>query len=89
MRLAVKQRRFDLQAVLVSNSLCDPEMSFVDLCQPAVDDLLVQLFLLLKTKHFGRLVGQHAGDAIEGDVVEIRIEGRDHLDRHAPVTRQR
>ena len=57
-------------------------MRLVDLGQAAVDDLLVELFLLLEPEHLAGFFIQHPGDTVEGGIMEIGVKGGDGFDRH-------
>ena len=63
-------------------------MALVDPGQPRIDDLLVELFLILETENLAGLLREHAGNAIERDVMVIGVEGGHRLDRHLPVSPQ-
>ena len=78
--LAVEERLRDLDARLGRHLLRDLEVRLVDLRQPGIDDLLVELVLLLEAEDLGGLLGQHAHDAVEDGVVEVRVVDGDGLD---------
>ena len=78
---AVQQRGLDVLPFGLGDLAADVEVRLVDLGQPAVNDLLMQLFLLLEAEDLAGLLVEDAGDAVEGGVVEVGIEGRDGLDR--------
>ncbi len=78
---AIQQRGLYVLPFGLGDLAADVEVRLVDLGQPAVDDLLMQLFLLLETEDLAGLLVEDAGDAVEGGVVEVGIEGRDGLDR--------
>ncbi len=59
----------------------DVQVRLVDLGQPAVDDFLVQLFLFLEPEDLAGFFIEHAGNAVEGGVVKVRVEGGDRLHR--------
>ena len=80
--LAVQQGRFDVGLLGLGDFAADIEVRLVDLREAAVDDFLVQLFLFLEAEDLAGFFVQHAGDAVEGGVMEIGIEGRDGFDRH-------
>ena len=86
--LAVEQHRLHLDAVVVGDRLCHCQVTLVDLRQARIDDLLVQLLLLLELEHLAGLLGEHAGNAVEGDIVVVGVERGDHLDLAAPLPRQ-
>ena len=79
--LAVQQRGLDVLPFGLGDLAADVEMGLIDLGQPAVNDLLVQLLLLLEAEDLAGLLVEDAGDAVEGGVVEVGIECRDRLDR--------
>ena len=56
------------------------EMRLVDLREPGVDDLLVELILLLEAEDLRRLLGEDVHDAVEDGVVEIRVVHGDRFD---------
>ena len=55
-------------------------MRLIDLREPGVDDLLVELILLLEAEHLRRLLGEDVDDAVEDRVVEIRVVDGDRFD---------
>ena len=59
----------------------DLEVRLVDLGQPGVDDLLVELLLLLEAEDLRGLLGEHADDPVEHGVVEVGIVDGDRVDR--------
>ena len=79
-RLAVEQGFPDRDARLVAHALADLEMRLIDLREPGVDDLLVELILLLEPEHLRRLLGEHVDDAVEDRVVEVGIVDGDRFD---------
>ncbi len=81
-RLAVQQGRLDVGVLGLRDFSGNVEMRLIDLRQSAVDDFLVQLFLLFETEHFARFFVQHAGNAVERRIVKIGVEGRDGFNRH-------
>jgi hypothetical protein len=54
-RLAVEERRLDLDPLVARQGLRHPQVRLVDLGQAGVDDLFVQLFLLFEAKDLRRL----------------------------------
>ena len=78
--LAVEQRLLDLDAHLARHPLAHLEMRLVDLREPGVDDLLVELILLLEAEDLRRLLGEDVDDAVEDGVVEVGIVDGDRLD---------
>ena len=78
--LAVEQRLLDLDAHLVRHPLAHLEMRLIDLRQPGVDDLLVELILLLEAEDLRRLLGEDVDDAVEDGVVQVGIVDGDRLD---------
>jgi hypothetical protein len=55
-RFAVEQRLLDCDAVLARHPLAHLEVRLIDLGEPGVDDLLVQLILLLEAEHLRGLL---------------------------------
>ena len=78
--LAVQERSLHLEAHLLPHLVAHFEMGLIDLRQPGVDDLLVELVLLLEAEDLRRLLGEDADDAVEDGVVEIGIVDGDRLD---------
>ena len=78
--LAVEQRFLYLDPHLGGHPLGHLEMRLIDLGQPGVDDLLVELILLLEAEHLRRLLGENVDDAVEHGVVEVGIVHGDRLD---------
>ena len=78
--LAVEERLLDLDARLVRHPLGHFEMRLIDLREPGVDDLLVELILLLEAEDLRRLLGEDVDDAVEDGVVQIGIVDGDRLD---------
>ena len=76
---AVEERGLDLDALIPRHRLGDPQVRFVDLRQPGVDDLLVQLLLLLEAKDLGGLRRKNVDDAVEHRVVQVGVVDRDGL----------
>ena len=74
-RLAVQKLGAKLDAQIAGNGLGDLQMGLIDLGDPVVDQLLVQLFLLLEAEDLAGLLAKHAGDLVEGDVMVVRIVG--------------
>ena len=60
--------------------LADLEMRLVDLREPGVDDLLVELILLLEAEHLRRLLGEDVDDAVEDGVVQVGVVDGDRFD---------
>ena len=87
-RLAVEQRLLDRDARLARHPLADLEMRLVDLREPGVDDLLVELVLLLEAEDLRRLLGEDVDDAVEDGVVEVRVVDGDRFDLLAERARQ-
>ena len=81
--LAVEKRDGEVDALVGRELPADLEVRLVDLRQPRVDDLLVELLLLLEAEHLRGLLGQHADDPVEHGVVEIGIVDRHGVDRPA------
>ena len=67
-------------AHLRRHPLAHLEMRLIDLREPGVDDLLVELILLLEAEDLRRLFGEHVDDAVEDGVVQIGIVHGDRLD---------
>ncbi len=88
MRLASQQFSLYLDAKFFGDGTGNRQMTVVDFGQPRIDDLLVQLFLLLELEYLACFFRQHAGDAVECDIVVIGVEGGDDLDGHPPVPGQ-
>src|SRR6266545_7759039 len=65
---AVEERLLDRDAVLARHPLAHLEMRLIDLREPGVDDLLVELILLLEAEHLRRLLGEDVDDAVEDGV---------------------
>jgi hypothetical protein len=65
--LAVEERLLDRDAVLARHPLADLEMRLIDLREPGVDDLLVELILLLEAEDLRRLLGEDVDDAVEDE----------------------
>jgi hypothetical protein len=63
-------------------------MRLIDLREPGVDDLLVELVLLLEAEDLRRLLGEHVDDAVEDGVVEVRVVHGDGFDLLAERLRQ-
>jgi hypothetical protein len=55
-------------------------MRLVDLREPGVDDLLVELILLLEAEDLRRLLGEDVDDPVEDRVVQIGIVDGDRFD---------
>ena len=87
-RLARQQGRLELDALVLGDLLGDLQVGRVDLGEPGVNDLLVQLLLLLEPEDLLRLARKHAGDGVEHRVVEVRVEDADGLHRPAELPRQ-
>src|SRR5207245_258576 len=81
--LAVEERDGQLDPRLRRELAPDLEVRLVDLGQARVDDLLVELLLLLEAEDLRRLLAQHANDAVEHRVVEIRVVDGHGLKRPA------
>ena len=86
--LAVEQRLLDLDAFFARHPLRHLEMRLVDLRQPGVDDLLVELILLLEAEDLGGLLGEDVDDAVEDRVVQVGIVDGDGLDLLAELAGQ-
>ena len=86
--LAVEERLLDLDARLARHPLAHLEMRLIDLREPGVDDLLVELILLLEAEDLRRLLGEDVDDAVEDGVVQIGIVDGDRLDLLAERARQ-
>ena len=86
--LAVEERLLDRDARLAPHPLAHLEMRLIDLREPGVDDLLVELVLLLEAEHLRRLLGEDVDDAVEDGVVEIGIVDGDRFDLLAERARQ-
>ena len=86
--LAVEQRLLDRDARLARHPLADLEVRLVDLREPGVDDLLVELVLLLEAEHLRRLLGEDVDDAVEDRVVQVGVVDGDRLDLLAERARQ-
>ena len=78
--LAVEERLLDLDAHLARHPLAHLEMRLIDLREPGVDDLLVELILLLEAEDLRGLFGEDVDDAVEDRVVQIGIVHGDRLD---------
>ena len=78
--LAVEERLLDLDARLAAHPLADFQMRLIDLRQPGVDDLFVELVLLLEPEDLRRLLGEDVDDAVEHRVVEVGIVDGDRFD---------
>ena len=87
--LAVQQRGLDVSLLGLGDFAGDVQMRLVDLGQAAVDDFLVQLFLLLEPEHFAGFLVEDTGDAVKGGIMEIGIKGGDGFDRHVESLAQR
>src|SRR5438270_7869399 len=81
--LPVEQRDRELDALLGRQLARDLEVGLVDLREPGVDDLLVELLLFLEAKDLGRLLVEDADDPVEHRVVEVGVVDRDRLQRAA------
>ena len=79
-RLAVEQRLLDRDARFAGHPLADFEVRLVDLREPGVDDLLVQLVLLLEAEHLRRLLGEDVHDPVEHGVVQVGVVDGDGFD---------
>ena len=77
---AVEERLLDRDAVLARHPLAHLEMRLIDLREPGVDDLLVELILLLEAEDLRRLFGENVDDAVEDGVVQVGIVHGDRLD---------
>ena len=71
-----------------AHPLADFEMRLIDLREPRVDDLLVELVLLLEAEDLRRLLGEDVDDAVEDGVVQVGVVDRDGLDLLAERVRQ-
>ena len=87
--LPSKQGGLDVGLLGLSDFAGDVQVRLVDLGQAAVDDFLVQLFLLLEAEHLAGFFVEDTGNAVKGGIVEIGIEGRDRFDRHVERLAQR
>ena len=56
-------------------------MRLIDLGDTVIDQFFVQLFLFLEAKDLTRLIAEHPGDHVEGDIVIIGIVSGDGVDR--------
>src|SRR5215211_3689160 len=79
-RLAGEERRLEVYAFVLGDLPGDLQVGRVDLGEPRVDDLLVQLLLLLEPEDLLGLGREHACYGVEHRVVKIRVEDRDSLD---------
>src|SRR4029453_5876155 len=61
---AVEERLLDRDAVLARHPLAHLEMRLIDLREPGVDDLLVELILLFEAEDLRRLLGEAVADAV-------------------------
>ena len=86
--LAVEERLLDRDARLARHPLADLEVRLVDLREPGVDDLLVELVLLLEAEDLRRLLGEDVDDAVEDRVVQVGVVDGDGLDLLAERARQ-
>src|SRR5215218_1631528 len=86
--LAGQQRRLELDALVLGDLLRDLEVGGVDLGEPRVDDLLVQLLLLLEAEDLLRFGRQYARDRVEHRIVEVRVEDGDRFDGAAELPRE-
>ena len=78
--LAVEQRDREVDPLVGRQLPADLEVRLVDLGQPGVDDLLVELLLLLEAEDLRGLLGEHPDDAVEHGVVEIGVVDGDGVD---------
>ena len=83
--LAVEQRDREVDPLVGRELPADLEVRLVDLGQPGVDDLLVELLLLLEAEDLRGLLGEHPDDPVEHGVVEIGVVDGDGVD--GPVER--
>src|SRR5213075_1801921 len=81
-------RLLDRDALLARHPLAHLEMRLIDLREPGVDDLLVELILLLEAEDLRRLLGEDVDDAIEDGVVQVRIVDSDRFDLLAERARE-
>src|SRR2546422_158648 len=72
-----------LDAIFGGELPANLQMRLIDLGQPGIDDLLVQLLLLFEAKDFRGFFIQHADDPVEHGVVEVRVVDRDRPERAA------
>ena len=79
--LAVKQLAGQFSVLVLGHACRDVEMRLVDLGDAVIDDFLVQRLLFLKTEGLACLLGEHPGDLVEGDIVEIGVVGGDRMHR--------
>ena len=86
--LPVEERGLEGNAYFFRDRRRDSQVSLVDLGEPGVDDLLVELLLFLEAKDLASLFGEHIGDSIEGDVMEVGIVDRDGVNRGAELSSQ-
>ena len=86
--LAVEERFGDGNALLGRHPLTHLEMRLINLRQPGVDDLFVQLVLLLEAEDLRRLFRENADDAIEDGIVQIGVIHGDRFDLLAEGARQ-
>ena len=77
-----------VDARLGRHPLAHLEMRLIDLREPGVDDLLVELILLLEAEDLRRLLGEHVDDAVEDGVVQVRVVHGDRFDLLAERLRQ-
>jgi hypothetical protein len=83
--LAVEEGDRQVHSLVGGELPADLEVGLVDLREPGVDDLLVELLLLLEPEDLRRLLGEHTDDPVEHGVVEVGIVDGDRVDR--PVER--
>src|SRR5829696_5970346 len=84
-RLACEERRLQLIALVLGDLPGYLQVGRVDLGQPRVDDLLVQLLLLLEAEDLLGLGGENTSYGVEHRVVEVGVEDGDSLHRPAEL----
>ena len=77
-----------VDARLARHPLAHLEMRLIDLREPGVDDLLVELILLLEAEDLRRLLGEDVDDAVEDGVVQVGVVDGDRFDLLAERARQ-
>src|SRR5918997_1141535 len=84
-RLARQQRGLQFDALVLGDLFGYLQVGRVDLGQPRVDDLLVQLLLLLEAEDLLGLAGENARYGVEHRVVEVGVKDGDGLHRPAEL----